>query len=164
MSHRLSNILLAALLIVPSAVFAQNPNRSRNPILQPGEGLETSRRELADTHNNKQDKRTEQADVYMFAVSFSLIDSVMYVSDIQFMRDETLNNNWFLKNRQAYENQFSAYVTGGNDDSQLAYLYFSEKEKTVVRKSERLVKRNNKKNKFPVTHVGSGNFAFTKVE
>ena len=59
MSHRLSNILLAALLIVPSAVFAQNPNRSRNPILQPGEGLETSRRELADTHNNKQDKRTE---------------------------------------------------------------------------------------------------------
>lgn len=162
MSRRIFFALSVALLMLPTLICAQNHGGS--PVLQPGQGLETTRKDLAETHNNKQEKRTEQVDVYMFAVSYSLIDSTMYISDVQFMPDETLNNHWFLKNRQGYENQFSAYVTDGNDESQLAFLYFSEKKEKVTRKIERIMKRNAKTNNFPITRVGSGNFTFSKVE
>ena len=96
--------------------------------------------------NQNQDKKSRQVDVYMFAASFSLLDSVLFVSDIQLVKDVTVNNKWFIKERLFFEKQFSDYVVGTEDnESYMTSLLFSEKEKQLIKKRERLIKRNKKK-------------------
>ncbi len=155
-------IFLFLACMISAGASAQSRDRNQSPVLGIGQGLEMNRSDLAKMRNNKQEKNSEQTDVYMFAVAFSLIDSVMYTSDIQKMEAETLNNHWFLKNREGYENQFSAFVTGGDDETTVTFLYFSEEEKRAVRKLATLVKRNSKTNRFPI--IGTGEeFRFTPI-
>ena len=70
-----------------------------------------SRKDLAKMRNQKQDKNSRQVDVYMFATSFSILDSILYVSDIQLVNDVTVNNKWFIKERLVFEKQFADFVT-----------------------------------------------------
>lgn len=101
-------------------------------------------------------------DVFIFGVSFSLVDSVMFVSDIQKLQSESVNNRWFMKNRQGYENQFSSFVTDGNDETMVTFVCFSDKEKKTVRKLDRILKKNAKGNGFPVTKASD--FRFVPIE
>lgn len=131
-------------------------------MLEAGQGLKMDRKDLDKMRNDNQDKKSKTVDVYLAAVSYSIVDSVMFVSDIQKMDDETVNNRWFLINRQAYENQFSAFVSDGKDETMLSFLYFSSKSADVEKKVRHLLKRNSKTNEFEVKKIG-GEFSFTPV-
>ena len=114
--------------------------------------------------NQKQDKNSRQEDVYMFATSFSLLDSALFVSDIQFVKNVTVNNKWFIKDRLLFEKQFADYVVGSDaeNESYMTSLLFAEKEKKLVKKRERLIKRNKKKNGFKFNQVSA--FTFSNPE
>ena len=88
------------------------------------------RSDLDKMRNQKQDKNSRQIDAYMFAASFSLLDSVLYVSDVELVNDVTVNNKWFVKDRLVFEKQFEDFAVGpeGNE-SYMTTLLFSEKEK-----------------------------------
>ena len=122
-----------------------------------------SRKDLNKMRNQNQNKNARQVDVYMYAASFSLLDSVLYVTDIQFVKDVTVNNKWFIKDRLVFEKQFTDFVAGdGLNESFMTSLLFSEKEKQLVKKRARLIKRNKKKNGFRLNEVSE--FKFTKPE
>lgn len=153
-------VLAAAFLLFTLSVSAQRSGRTQDPTLNKGEGLEMNRKDLAKMRNQKQDKNSRQVDAYMFATCFSLLDSVIYVSDVQLVNDVTVNNKWFLKERLVYEKQFSDYVVGADEsESFMASLLFSEKEKKLVKKRERLIKRSKKKNGFRLYQITDFTFS-----
>jgi hypothetical protein len=62
-----------------------------------------------------------------------------------------------------YEKQFTDHVAGGDlNESYMTSLVFSEKEKQLVRKRARLIKRNKRKNGFKLFEVSD--FKFSKPE
>lgn len=153
-------LFAAALLLVALPLSAQRSG-AKDPTLSRGEGLSVTRNDLDKMRNQNQDKNSRQVDIYIYAASFSLIDSVLYVSDIQKLTDVTVNNKWFLKDRSAFEKQFTQYVSVGSDESQLTTVVFSEKPKKVQRSRNTLIKRNSKKNRFALKEISD--FSFTKV-
>ena len=156
-------VVVAAFLLFALPVFAQRSDRSQDPTLNRGEGLEMSRKDLAKMRNQKQDKNSRQVDVYMFATSFSILDSILYVSDIQLVNDVTVNNKWFIKERLVFEKQFADFVVDADEnESYMTSLLFSEKEKKLVKKRERLIKRNKKKNGFKL--ITAPDFKFSAPE
>ena len=113
--------------------------------------------------NQNQDKNARQVDVYMYAASVSLLDSVLYVSDIQLVKDVTVNNKWFIKDRLVFEKQFTDFVCGNDiNESIMTSLLFSEKEKQLIKKRARLIKRNKKKNGYKLYEIPG--FKFTVPE
>jgi len=163
MRTALRPVIVAAFVLFALPVFAQRSGRAQDPTLNKGEGLEMSRRDLNRMRNQNQDKNSRQVDIYMFAATFSLLDSVLYVSDIQFVKDVTVNNKWFVKDRLAYEKQFTDFVAGTDEnESFMTSLLFSEKEKKLLKKRERLIKRNKKKNGFKFYQIPG--FAFSTPE
>jgi|GEM_PF-1088232 len=159
MSTVLKPTILAAFLILSLTVSAQRSGRTGDPTLNKGEGLERTRNDLDKMRNQNQDKNARQLNLYMFGASFSLLDSVLYISEISEVDDVTVNNKWFIKDRSSFESQFTDRVKTDNDDSMLTSVYFSEKEKKVAKRRSRLVKRNAKKNKFLLIKVSDFTFS-----
>ena len=154
---------MAAFLLFTLSVSAQRSKRGQDPTLNAGEGLEMSRKDLDKMRNQNQDKNSRQVDAYMYAASFSILDSAVFVSDIQLVKDVTVNNKWFVKDRLVYEKQFTDHVAGGDlNESYMTSLVFSEKGKQLVRKRARLIKRNKRKNGFKLFEVSD--FKFSKPE
>ena len=160
----LKPILTATLLLVALSLSAQRSGRTQDPTLNKGEGLEKTRSDLDKMRNNNQDKKSRNVDLYMFAASFSVLDSVLYVSEIQKVNDVIVNNKWFVKERAAFEEQFTERVRIGDDESLLTSLYFSEKSKKVIKSRARLIKRNGKKNKFSLIEVSGFSFSNPQSE
>ncbi|MBO4724364.1 MAG: hypothetical protein J5596_03465 [Bacteroidaceae bacterium] len=153
-------VLMAAFILFALPISAQRSNRTQDPTLNKGEGLSMSRKDLDKMRNQKQDKNSLQVDVYMFAASFSMLDSVLYISDVQFLKDVTVNNRWFLKERVAFEKQFTDYVAGSDmNESLMTSVQFFEKEKKLIKKRERLIKRNKRKNGFKMYQVSDFKFS-----
>lgn len=153
-------VLMAAFVLIALPVSAQRSGRTKDPSLNKGEGLEMSRKDLDKMRNQKQDKNARQVDVYMFAASFSVLDSALFVSDIQLVNDVTVNNKWFIKDRLAFEKQFTDYVAGTEEkaESYMTSLLFSEKEKKLQKSRARLIKRSQKKNGFKMQLVSGFKF------
>ena len=118
-----------------------------------------NRSDLDKMRNQKQDKNSAQVNVYMFAAAFSMLDSVLYVSDIQLVNDVAVNNKWFLKERLAFEKQFNDYVAGTDNESYMTSVQFSDKEKKVIKNRERLIKRNKRKTGFKMYKVADFKFS-----
>lgn len=152
-------ILAVVLLFVAFPLFAQRSGATKDPTLNRGEGLEMTRSDLDKMRNQSQDKNSRQVDIFMFASSFSLLDSVLYVSEIQKLENVTVNNKWFVKERATFEKQFTDYVRTGYNDSQLTSIIFSEKNKKVERRRARLIKRNAKTNGFKLIEVSGFSFS-----
>ncbi|MBO7437734.1 MAG: hypothetical protein J6T97_07965 [Bacteroidaceae bacterium] len=159
----LKPVLAAAFLLFTLSVSAQRSGKTQDPTLNKGEGLEMSRKDLAKMRNQNQDKNARQVDVYMYASSFSLLDSALFVTDIQFVEGVTVNNKWFIKDRLVFEKQFTDYIVGKDvEGSYMTSLNFAEKEKKLIKKRARLIKRNKKKNGFKLNEISE--FRFSKPE
>jgi len=154
----------SAFLLFFISVSAQRSGRTKDPMLKKGEGLEVTRSDLNKMRTQNQDKKARVADVYMFAASFSMLDSVFYVSDIQLVNDVTINNKWFIKERLAYEKQFTDYVAKDDDESIMTSVVFSEKRKKLVKQRTRLIKRNKKKNGFAPYMISDFKFSIPLPE
>lgn len=142
-------------LTLSGAGFAQTPDRTKSPVLQPGEGLTKSKKDVEAMRNDKQEKRVREADVYVCALSFSPVDSVMFLSNIQKMENAVVRNRWFLEDRAVLEKKFEDYVRERAGNFQLSSIFFSEKEKKVLKQRERIIRKNNKKKRFKVQYTGA---------
>ena len=154
-------VLAAIMLMLSLSASAQRSGRTGDPTLNRGEGLEKTRADLSQMRTQSQNKNSRQVDVYMFATSFSLLDSVLFISDVQKLDDVTVNNKWFLKERAGFEEQFNEHVGADVDESLMSSVYFSEKEKKMVKRRAKLIKRNAKKNRFALIQVTD--FKFTNI-
>lgn len=151
--------LTAALLLISLSMSAQRSGSTKDPTLNRGEGLEMTRSDLDKMRNQNQDKNSKKVDIYMFGASFSILDSVLYVSYTQKMDSVTVNNRWFLKDRASFEKQFTSFVEGREDGTHMSTVYYSDKLKTIEKRRERLINRNAKRNGFKLKQVPE--FRFT---
>ena len=71
--------LAAMMLMLSLSASAQRSGRTGDPTLNRGEGLEKTRADLSQMRTQSQNKNSRQVDVYMFATSFSLLDSVSFL-------------------------------------------------------------------------------------
>ena len=120
-----------------------------------------SRTDLDKMRNQNQDKNSRIIDIYIFGASFSLLDSVLYVSYPQKMENVTVNNRRFVKGRAQLEKQFADYVSGESESSQMSTIYFSEKLSKLEKSRAKLIKRNARKNRFNLMQIPE--FQFTAV-
>ena len=150
--------LAVLMLMLSLSASAQRSGRTNDPTLNRGEGLQKTRDDLSKMRNQSQDKNSRQVDIYMFAASFSLIDSVLFVSDVQKMDDVIVNNKWFVKERSNFESQFTDHVRGGFNESYLTSIYFSEKSQKMQKRRAKLIKRNARKNGFNLVQVSDFKF------
>ncbi|MBR5935475.1 MAG: hypothetical protein IKZ89_04935 [Bacteroidaceae bacterium] len=141
----LKPIVAVAFLLFVLPLSAQRSGATKDPTLNRGEGLEKSRSDLEKMRNQNQDKKGKVVDLYMFAASYSLLDSVMYVSDVQFVEGLTVFNRWFLRNRSDYEKQFNSFAAQEHYELYIPVIYFAESEKKLIRQREALIKRNKRK-------------------
>ncbi|MGX8689703.1 MAG: hypothetical protein ACSW76_03555 [Bacteroidaceae bacterium] len=118
-----------------------------------------TRSDLDKMRNQNQDKNSKKVDIYMFGASFSILDSVLYVSYTQKMDSVTVNNRWFLKDRASFEKQFTFFVEGREDGTHMSTVYYSDKLKTIEKRRERLINRNARRNGFKLKQVPE--FRFT---
>lgn len=151
--------LTAALLLISLSMSAQRSGSTKDPTLNRGEGLEMTRSDLDKMRNQNQDKNSKKVDIYMFGASFSILDSVLYVSYTQKMDSVTVNNRWFLKDRASFEKQFTSFVEGREDGTHMSTVYYSDKLKTIEKRRERLINRNARRNGFKLKQVPE--FRFT---
>lgn len=156
----LKPVFVAIMLLYASYASAQRSGMAKDPTLNRGEGLEVTRSDLDQMRTKQQDKNARQVDIYMFGASFSVLDSVLCVSYPQEIKSVIVNNRWFVKDRALFEKQFSDFVNGYKENTQMTVIYFSEKLKTVEKRRERLIKRNVKKNGFKLIQVPE--FRFSK--
>ena len=157
----LKPVLVALMLFSALSVSAQRSGRTKDPTLNRGEGLEMNRSDLDKMRNQSQDKNSRIVDIYIFGASFSLIDSVLYVSYPQKMENVTVNNKRFLKGRADLEKQYADYLSNGAESSQMSTIYFSEKLEKLEKSRARLIKRNSKKNRFNLVQMPE--FQFTAI-
>lgn len=150
MRHLLRICLLALALLPSLAASAQHSDRLSSPTLNVGEGLTTDKSELLSKRNNKQNKNSRVLDIYMFAASYSLVDSLLFISDVQKVENVTLNNKWFLVDRAKYEAQYSDFIGSEFNETMISVVYFAKKEKPMARRKEHILKRNEKKVHFEV--------------
>lgn len=157
----LKPVLVAVMLLSALSVSAQRSGRTKDPTLNRGEGLEMSRSDLDKMRNQNQDKNSRIVDIYIFGASFSLLDSVLYVSYPQKMENVTVNNRRFLKGRADLEKQYADYLSNGAESSQMSTIFFSEKLEKLEKSRARLIKRNSKKNRFNLVQMPE--FQFTAI-
>lgn len=162
MRHFAKQLFAVILLLVPALSYAQN-NREMNHLMRPGEGLTASQDSILSKRTKSQEKKGETLDVYMFAAAFSMIDSIMVISDIQKLDQVSIHNRWFLTDRREYENQFGTYVSENYGMTVLPFVTFSPKEKEVLKQREKLIRKGKKKQQFKLTYSGSS-FKFSEPE
>lgn len=143
-----------ALILVMSVFsimgFAQSEDRQKNPIVEKGGALTRTQADVESMRNDSQNKNAEVKDIYMFALAFSHLDSVVYVTKIQLMENETVNNGYFLENREKYESLLLDYMYEMGESNRLAVLYFNEKEKNIIKKKQKVLKRIKKCHSYSV--------------
>ena len=153
----LKTVLAAAMIMFSLTASAQRSGRTKDPTINRGDGLEMSRSDLSKIRNQKQDKNSRKTNLYMFASSFSMLDSVIYVSDVHKVDSVTVNNKWFLKNRVAFEQQFMDRVSQESvydlEEVMMPVIYYGEKEKKVLKQREKLIKRNGKSNRYALNTI-----------
>ncbi len=139
-------LLAFALLTVPALSYAQDSGAAAG-------------------HSKKSKTKAakvENLDVYMFGAAYSMIDSVLVISDIQRMEQVRVSNKWFLTDRKDFESQFDDYVSQQYGTSALAFVTFSPKEKPVLKQRERLIRKARKKSGYTLSYPGSA-FHFTEA-
>lgn len=162
MRRCIGSIILFLALISSLPVSAQRSGRIQDPTLNRGDGLTVNRKDLLEKKNSKQDRKSRQVDLYMFAASYSLVDSLLFISDVQKVNDVTLNNKWFLVDRSKFEAQYADFLGAEFNETLISVVYFSEKEKKMIRKRAGVLKRNGKKIHYELELTPE--FLFSKPE
>jgi hypothetical protein len=88
-------------------------------------------------------KKVVQKPVYMIGVSFSLVDSMVFITDMQLVDSITIEKKTkFLVDRQLYSFQFQRYLEGAyKGGPYVPSVFFSPSRKKMERKYLSLHKR-----------------------
>ena len=106
-------------------------------------------------------KKKVKTEVYMFGVSLSFTDSVVYFTEIQHMEGAIIENN-MLPNRHLYAYELKDYMSYEEDKpGRTSFIYFSDKRSKLEKKELKIRKRLLYDGEKTVRYLGS-KFKFTK--
>ena len=132
---KIFSILVVLCLVVPSLSFAKD--------------------------GKEEVKKKVKTEVYMFGVSLSFTDSVVYFTEIQHMEGAIIENN-MLPNRHLYAYELKDYMSYEEDKpGRTSFIYFSDKRSKLEKKELKVRKRLLYDGEKIVRYLGS-KFKFTK--
>ena len=106
-------------------------------------------------------KKKVKTEVYMFGVSLSFTDSVVYFTEIQHMEGAIIENN-MLPNRHLYAYELKDYMSyEEGKPGRTSFIYFSDKRAKLVKKEQKIKKKLIEENEKTVRYLGD-KFKFTK--
>ena len=110
-----------------------------------------------------QAKNDEKKEVYMFGVSFSLTDSVVYVTEIMHVDGAQIDERTgFLLHRNYYSTELKDYMNLQEDmPGRTSVVFYSDKRSKLEKKEAKLKKRLTGKQGKTVRYLGD-KFKFIK--
>ena len=111
----------------------------------------------------KKVKTDEPARVYMYGVSFDFTDSVIYMTDVQYLDSIIVNKDASIQNHVYYSMQMKVYLEGtlGETNQTCAVIYSPDKKKLEKRYLKMLKKYQTDKSKL-LKLIGADSFVFRK--
>ena len=111
---------------------------------------------------NKGDKK--KYGVFLVGASASFSDSLVYITDIQFLDSASVSDKGLLEGRAQYSMQLKDYLEGkkGMTD-RTCFMYFSTKKKKLEKEMKKLKAKYEKGGALTLKNVDA-DFKFTKPE
>ena len=133
---KIISIFFILCLVLPSVVFAK------------------------DDEKKEAEKKVEK-DVYVWGVSISFSDSIVYFTEIQHVEGAALENK-FLPNRHMYSYELKDYMSFEEGmPGRTSFIFFSEKRSKLEKKEQKVKKRLVERQGKTVRYLGD-KFKFTK--
>ncbi len=108
--------------------------------------------------------KKEAKGVYLFGVAGSFTDSIVYVTDVQFVADAQLDNKGLLMERAVYSNRLKSFVEQEDGLSGRTAAVFYHKKKSSLEKKLKKIKGKYRKSKVLILHEVPAEFKFEKTE
>ena len=106
-------------------------------------------------------------DIYIFGCSASFTDSIIYITDVQLLKDAEIDSkSMALAHRDMYSTQLKEYLSEKKGQPhRTCIVIFSEKEKKITKKIQKVKKLYTVKSqgKFNVQYLTHDDFRFTLV-
>lgn len=112
----------------------------------------------------KEDKGKEES-VYIFGVSASFLDSLVYFTDIEELQGVRIKKDGLLPYRQEYSNQLKNYMEQTEGlTNRTCFIYFNKKKKKLDKLETKLKQRYAKGGALYIQQVNPNTFHFEKYE
>ncbi len=116
---------------------------------------------LAKDGKKKETKKKVVTDVYVWGVSLSFSDSIVYFTEIQHV-DGAVIENKFLPNRHMYSYELKDYMSFEEGmPGRTSFIYFSDKRSELEKKEQKVKKKLVERQGKTVRYLGE-KFKFTK--
>lgn len=133
---KIFSIILLMCLVIPSLSFAKDGK-------------------------TKERKKKVQTEVYVWGVSLSFSDSVVYFTEIQHIEGAIIEDK-LLPNRHLYAYELKDYMSyEENMPGRTSFIYFSDKRSKLEKKEQKVKKRLVEGGEKTVRYLGD-KFKFTK--
>ena len=112
----------------------------------------------------KQPKNKTKYGVYVAGVSASFTDSLVYMTDIQYVDSASLDKNGFWVGRALYSLQLKDYLEMQKGErNRTCFVFFSSKKKSLQKELSKLKQKYEKGKTLVVLSVGP-DFKFEKAD
>ena len=116
---------------------------------------------LAKDDKKKEVKKKVVTDVYVWGVSLSFSDSIVYFTEIQHV-DGAIIEDKFLPNRHMYSYELKDYMSFEEGmPGRTSFIYFSDKRSDLEKKEQKVKKKLVERQGKTVRYLGE-KFKFTK--
>ena len=113
----------------------------------------------------KGDKPAKTQTVYIFGISASFKDTVVYITDIQEIQGTALVNKGFLDARNMYRYTLNSYLeTGANLPNRTCTVFFSEKKNKLAKTYAKLKQKYQSDKSISCRMLDAEAFSFTKYD
>ena len=110
-------------------------------------------------------KKGEKKPVYVFGVSASFTDTIVYYTNVQLLDSVHLDNNGFLPHRELYSYQLKNYLEyNAGLPNRTCMIYFSENKSKLDNEQNNILSKYKKAKSVKLDLIPNDNFRFTKVE
>lgn len=111
----------------------------------------------------KKDKADEPKRVYLYGVSVNFNDSVVYMTDVQYLDSMVINKDGSIQNYANYSIQMKVYLEGvlGKSNQTCAVIY-SDNKKKLEKRFVKMRKRYQADKNRLLLQVGADAFRFRK--
>lgn len=158
---RIVALITFLLMLTSISVYAKRPEPGNFP---PPPGRERMDKKPKKEKKQKKTKQTENqyAKVYMFGVSASFSDSIVYVTNVQEVDSAYFILNKYLGGYKEYSDQMAAYFTEKTGDRRTNSVFFKRKRKDIEKQYVKLRKKYTK-NGINIQPLPTGDFVFKPV-
>ncbi len=110
-------------------------------------------------------KNYETKPVYLFGISTSFTDSLVYYTDVQLVDSIHLDNNGLLPYRDTYSYQLKNYLENDKKlQNRVCITYFSVSKNKLESEQSKILNKYNKDKTVTVEKIDSAAFVFKKPE